>query len=535
MRDSVVENLGFIGVSQDISAHTLPANIASNALNVRFIDGAIVNIKGIAPLKVLPSFTPFWLNHTQTGVTAGWLFADETDVYFYFNLTFNKITRASGIYTAITEVKYVAEIANGIVILNNTFDVPQVWTGETPGTLLIDLPNWPATYRAKVIRSFKNSFFALNLTKGSVRYPYTVLVSHPAEPGAVPISWDITDPTLETIEFSIADTAGGEIVNALPMGEELLIYKEEVIWGIRFVGGARLYDRTQRNFAHGCVARDTLVQVPVNRNSHFFLARDRICLFNGVDISYPVENKLEQWFFSQINLQAISLCFSVVNTREKEIQLWFPVNEDTLCTQALVWNYKDNTTTIRSSAGISFASSGFATDIFDYIGDLNKGVPYEEGTVFHEEGDVGYFGGNLKKVFIIVETAPALVDKVFVQDFGFSSYNENSNHFIERTVLPLDRDKTGKLFLNLRTRKLITGVYLHLTYGQLKVKLGVQENLNDAITWSEELIFSATATKLLTFSRPIAGRFISIHLSSVESVDFKITGISLEVATLGEF
>jgi len=535
MRDSVIENLGFIGVSQDISAHTLPANIASNALNVRFIDGAIVNIKGISSLSVSPTFTPFWLTYIQTSAVAGWLFADETDVYFYFNLAFNKITRVSGIYTAVTEVKYVAEIANGIVILNNTFDVPQVWSGETAETLLIDLPNWPATYRAKVIRSFKNSFFALNLTKGSVRFPYSVLVSHPAEPGAVPISWDITDPTLETIEFSIADTAGGEIVNALPMGEELLIYKEEVIWGIRFVGGARLYDRTQRNFAHGCVARDTLVQVPINKNSHFFLARDRICLFNGVDVSYPVENKLEQWFFAQVNLQAISLCFSVVNTREKEIQLWFPIHEDTLCTLALVWNYKDNTTTIRSSTGISFASSGFAADIFDYTGAVNKGVPYSEGTVFHEEGDIGYFGGNLQKVFIIVETAPATVEKVFVQDFGFSSYNEDSKHFIERTVLPLDRDKTGKLFLNLRTRKLITGVYLHLAYGELNVKLGAQENLNDAIVWSEELVFSATATRLLTFSHPIAGRFISIHLSSVASVDFKLTGVSLEVATLGEF
>ena len=73
------------------------------------------------------------------------------------------------------------------------------------------------------------------MTKNGTHYPHMMKWSAAAIPGAIPHSWDSTDVTLDAGEVDIAETPD-LMVDALPLGDAMIVYKERSMYAVRYVG-----------------------------------------------------------------------------------------------------------------------------------------------------------------------------------------------------------------------------------------------------------------------------------------------------------
>ena len=93
---------------------------------------------------------------------------------------------------------WTSTLLGGIPILNNGIDPPQQWNLSLASRMQA-LDNWPGV-TCKALRGFKNFPDCAECHEIRRNYPFMVKWSHPAEPGGVPSSWAIDDPTVDAGE-----------------------------------------------------------------------------------------------------------------------------------------------------------------------------------------------------------------------------------------------------------------------------------------------------------------------------------------------
>ena len=184
-----VLNPGEHGVVKDQHGAMLPANAWTDGNNVSFEDQHVHKSGGMG-LFLNALVHPYGLFAHKTPTESVFLYMGLERVYGFTSPTnHSEITRLSGLYTGGAEDYWQGTSLNDFAILNNGIDVPQSWgSPPSPGTRLINLPNWPGTTRAKIVKAYKNYLVACDVTKGAVRYPRMVKWSHPAAPGTLPDS-----------------------------------------------------------------------------------------------------------------------------------------------------------------------------------------------------------------------------------------------------------------------------------------------------------------------------------------------------------
>jgi len=151
-------------------------------------------------------------------------------------------TTATGdnLYSATVDQNWSVTLLNGLLVATNGFDTAQMWplvNGVPSRTVpLRELKNWPAsTSYCKSISSFRTFLVGLNWQIGGNEYPNLVKWSTEASALSPPNSWAEGDATLDAGEYQLTDTPG-KIIDGLPYGDSFLIYKEDSIYIMNFVG-----------------------------------------------------------------------------------------------------------------------------------------------------------------------------------------------------------------------------------------------------------------------------------------------------------
>ena len=224
-----VPAVGQYGVNRDLSAHELPNNAWTNALNIRFVDGMAAQVLGYKELYPSASVIPYHLLPVDVAGIRTWIYAGAAKMYTVVNGSVHtNITRqTTGVdvdYTAVRN-SWTSSVLGGIPILNNGFDAPQMWALTGKATALT---NWPANNTASAMRTYKNSLIALNITKSGTNYPYMVKWSHPADAGTVPTTWDVADASKDAGEYDLSE-GYDTIVDGLPLRDSFIIYKQSSI------------------------------------------------------------------------------------------------------------------------------------------------------------------------------------------------------------------------------------------------------------------------------------------------------------------
>jgi len=347
-----LEAPGFIA---DAAPYTIPVEAFSEARNVRFTPNGAVSFGGDEEVFSTAPITPLWIKPFPPVTAPLWVYAGLTKVYAYDG-SHNEITRASGLYSATATERWHGEVLNGIGFLNNTIDVPQMWTDFDASTVLQDLSNWPSTVRCKFMRPFKFFMFAgYTIESGSER-PFRIRWSHPAAPGTVPSSWALNDPTKDSGEIDIAET-DDYLVDGLALGDLFIVYKQKTTHAMQFVGRPNIFSRWPILSTKGLLWRDCVQSFP---GGHFVAGIDDLYVHNGQrdsDVSL-VEGKLRNWIFNQIDTENYQNCFTLNYERRGEIWFCFPEAGSTYATLAAVWNRDKGGIGIRDLFHSPFIYSG---------------------------------------------------------------------------------------------------------------------------------------------------------------------------------
>jgi hypothetical protein len=522
-----VKNIAATGVVTDQRDYMLEPNAWTGARNVRFADGMLM--RGLGSQYVLdpPSVAPYWLLHCfDSSRSPHWLYAGLGKVYTFTSGSHTDITKAATTYGATADGLWNGGVLGNIPVINNGVDKPQAWSPVSASQLLVDLPNWPATHTAKIIRAFKNFLFALDITEGSNRFPHRVRVSHPAAPGALPSSWDDTDATKDVFTLDLSDVGAGGLLDAVGLRDIMVLYKERSTFGMQFIGGRDKW-RVFQIFEQSGLLGDHCAVAFNEGTKHFVATGEDVIVHNGQQRQSIVTKRLQRWLQANISSTNYHRSFCTVDVGNSECLFCFPLEGDAFPTLAMVWHWHDNTVTFRELTPTSFIAPGQIPSVAGSTSWDSDPASWDSDT---ETWDVLV---NASFVNRLVSAIPGST-KLEHLDLLNQRIGSNYTAYVERTGLDLmGLDRYGNLIRDKGQHKLIRGIWLYASGAPFQVELATQQEIDGAVTWTAPQTFTPGVDEKVDFAEHC--RLYGVRFSSTADAYWEISGYEIDVEPLGLF
>ena len=336
-----IDGAGTVGVITDKPAHETPPPAWSKAENMHFEEGYAERTLGHKDVFGSKSGVPYFIGNVRSlaGVSL-FVYASDAAVFAY-DTSHHTITRASGAYTVTGKRLWQGGVMNGLFYLNNGVNDPQVWNPVSGTQLLVDLPNWPAATECRIMRSYKNHMVALDVTKSGVRDPRLVKWSHPAVAGAVPTSWDETDTTKDTGEYSMGETEGA-IVDCLTLRDINVIYKDDSVWGMQHIGGLPIFRFFKMFGEHGALGKNCAVEFEAGK--HLVFGKDDVFVHDGNQMQSVLRQRVRQDLFNTIDKDEAVNSYLQIEPTCKEVWVCYAETGNIYPNVALIWNWSTGAT-----------------------------------------------------------------------------------------------------------------------------------------------------------------------------------------------
>lgn len=524
-----LEPAGKVGLVVDQPTSQLPAIAWDQLVNARPRDGRLVRVGGETQVFGTPLATPVWMMYFPTAAARWWLYASLTKLYAYdmTNGAHYDITPVGTTFSAESIHRWQGTSIGGIPVINNGVDDPQVWTPAVSTTDVTALPNWPAGYKAQVIRAYKNFLVALDVTKaGGTRYQQMVKWSHSADPGTVPSSWDETDATLDAGEVELAETPDA-LVDCLQLRDVNILYKENTVWGMQHVAGSSFIFRFYRLFAEGAGLLATECAQPFrNGQMHFVVGNDDVYVHNGQEARSVANSRVRRTLFNAIDGTYYKRTFVLPLYRESE--MWVCIPEQGTATgdptMAWVWNWKDDTWHQRELPPLGFGAAGVVVDVA-------AGDTWDASTGTWDSGTAPWDGFIERALNGLVSTG-GVFKKV---DSGESTRRVR----LRRSGLAFAGQRfDGTLTTDLTTVKLVRRVWLEIEgtgSAPLDIYVGTQDTYSDGITWNGPYQYTIGTSKYVDCL--VAGRILSVRIEEPAGFtgSWTMSGFALDVVGAGRY
>lgn len=286
----------FLGVNKDLSIADLKDGFVTDASNVRFRESYAELFLGQVEAYTTAPIAPITAFPVRIAGARYWLVLSQTKAYAVTGIpaVWTNVTRQ----TASVDVNYAATldtlwnggVLNGIPIVNNGVDVPQMWLPAGTGTKLQALSNWPASTTARVLRMHQNFAFALDVTESGTRRPHLLKWSAPAEPGTVPVTWDENDGTNDAGERDIP--GNGYLVDGLSLRQSFIIYKEGSTHIASYAGSPFIWNTQQLFATSGMLSADCAVEID---GTHVVLTSSDVVRHDGSNVQSIVDKATRRW------------------------------------------------------------------------------------------------------------------------------------------------------------------------------------------------------------------------------------------------
>lgn len=524
-------NLTRLGLIQDIEPQALAMGAWSGMRNARINNGRVEKFKGHSQVYGELLHSPYGLLYTTNQLKQAWLYMGLTHVAAYIDGNHFDVTPEGFTFgTSISDL-WTADLFFNLPLLNNGVDVPHIWADIDEGEKLIPLPNWPATWRAKVLRPFKNYIMGLDLTEDGTRYPHLQFWSNPAAPGEVPSSWDHTDPTNDAGRVDLGDGQGGILIDALPLRNSMIIYKERSVWETVITGNPVFPLANEQLFigeaGMGILSRHCVSPIREG-TSHFVVGSEFIYIHDGRQHERISANRVEEALYRDINPEAINRCFTALNVEYSEVWFCYPEVDAIWPSKALVWNWREGqfyprdllpAATIRSGVILVDGSEqALYWDAEDMEGDWDDwtGSWYP---IRHHPGE--------RKLL----QADPINSKLYYLDDGDDFGGQPIVSWVERLSLPLTEEATGgKLRAEKGDRLQVTETWPQATGGGITVQLGAGQVIDGPITWTSVKPFNPKTQQNIPFY--VTGVEIALRVA-LESPEAQFWGMSLVVDVTG--
>lgn len=526
-----INDVASIGQVNDLAPYLLPPEAWTQVLNARYNGDRVERMSGWEETLIDAGgrmYAPHFLIPVKTDAQTFWVYTSLTKAAVFDGTDDSDITRTSGgDYAATSTQDWNATILGGILVLNNGVDVPQMWPTASAATPLEALSNWTSTLRAKILRSFGSFLIAFNLTDNGTRLASSLQWSHPADPGTVPGSWAIDDPTFDG---GRKDTpSGGAILEALQLGDIMMIYKETAFWKLRFVGGQEIMETKPWLEDIGILA-PRCACANGNGLRHVVVTQDDIITHNGNSVESVLTDRQKQTLFNDLNRDAVDACFLFLNSAKDEIWFCYPPSGETTATKALIWNYKRGRGAISYADGITFRNAA--------VGDL-EGVDeatWEDGEETWAE-EVGAWSEVSRRKLVVCDPTNS---KFYQLDKGVTRDGVVYAATALRTGLSIiGRDRKGQWIEDHQVLKMVDSIWPKVSEGPINVRVGYQDVVDGPVTWQGYVSFDPTTDMyihpLTDETLPGSGRGVALEFSTTAAVEWALTGYKMDLKTLGQF
>lgn len=531
-----LRDLDKYGCITDRDAFDLPLGAWSMAVNVRFGDGKITSAPvwraaGDALTNVSPRFvyvankadnsTSVYVGSLD-GTVLDWTPTSETDVSI------------SGFVPADAEAAWTGATLAQVVYVNREDRVP--WALKPADTEFSAVTGWDATWRAKIIRAYGSAICAFNITKAADRYPTMVKTSDlVTDPGVEPSTWDHTLTTNNATENLLTEM-NGEIVDAQPLGNSMVIYSNAESWLMTADGSTNVYNYRKLPFSKGAIGTNCTVEVD---NRHYVFGSDDLWVHDGISMESIANGLVRKWVFKSLNAQKADRFFVSHNPQHNTISFHFVSSDEYIkfsgegCNRAAVFNLSNKTWAFDDCPDV-FAS-GYAkvslqtltwdtiTSTWDTVG--GSWADLEDGF----KRTMIYAGG----------TTGALTARVYARDYygdGSTLTASVDTDATQNALLLRDGIDLDELDANLRGYKVILAVYpqgrLDPSAAPLSFTMGVTDYPNVLPTFSTAQTYDALENYKLDFTA--AGRFLSMRIDYADYKTMSLSGLDVDLDVLGE-
>lgn len=482
-----VDGLDRIGVVKDVQDYELPINAWTDAKNVKLRDGKVEKGKGRTLVFDPPSVPPYWLLHTLTSSEESvWVYAGLQRVFAISSGVHTDITRLAGVYSATSQGLWNGGISQGVPILNNGIDVPQYWNPPiNPATDLADLPNWPAGYTTRVIRPHREFLVAMDLTEAGQRYMHRVRISHPADPGGVPPSWDDSDPTTEAIKKDLTDTQNGKVVDGMTLGNQFIVYKEHATHAFQYIGGLFKWRNYQLYGNLGLLADHCVCSFEDQQQQqmHAVFSGEDFVVHNGLQAQSIVDRRMRRWLIANMSRANSENSFVIPNISEDEIWLCVPLEGATFPNHAVIWNVQTNALSQRDLDETSFIALGRVPTVSD-TWDSDSEVWDTDNSPWDEFSNPLF----IHRLIGAKPSATQLQHLELTEQFNGSSFES----YIERTGLTAyGVDNSGKPLMDIDRAKIVRSIYPSIEgTAPIEIQLSTQQVKGGPTTLSPVKVFT---------------------------------------------
>jgi hypothetical protein len=516
-----LRELGKTGIVFDIAPDLLETSGFSNGKNVRFTANGVSRFPGhsdafgeLGSGGLEPEFI-----FNVSGLTGSfWIYCSLAEAWVYEGGVHAEITRTSGgNYTTANGYDWQGTVLGGVPILNNGADIPQYWDELNSSTPLAPLTNWPSTLRAKIVKAFGPYLMLYNLTESTNLLPKAFRWSHFTDPGSIPDSYDYTDATKDAGRAELTDEKGGEILEAIQLGNQMVVYTTGSTHVQRIVGGQDiigtdlllrdsgiLWSKCACSFAKG--------------TKHCVLTVDDVIVHAGTkDTESILEDKDRDYLFSVLDQSFYKSSFVFENSRRQEVWICIPTSGSPRPNLACVWNYRYNTITFRDFNLVS-VDAGPLTD--------SASSPWAGDTQPWDEDETQWSTERRKLVIGVSKDDEA----AYLLDSGYAFGDSTVRAFVERTGLTIDGMKNGKPTTSIQSRKLVTRVWPKVraqTGCVLQIRIGAQERYNGAITWLPYQDFDPATMSYLDFVT--GGKFLAYNVENTQNIGWVLEGFDFEL------
>lgn len=504
-----------VGIAMDPNPTDLPPTVWSGGKNISFRNGKVRRAQGYSRVFSPPTTPPVYLYPYLNQNVPSWFQCSYNNIYVTPGLVWEDVSRTGDPYNASTEYPWNGCFLNGLVVLNNGFDVPQMFSPNSDK--FSDLANWPSTYRSKIVRSFKNYLVALNITANSVHQPTTVKWSSPADPGEAPSKWTTADPTSEAGEAFLADTPGA-IVDGINLRDSLIVYKEDSVYSMRHIGGVYVFQFQKLFDDIGMLAPNCAVEFD---GKHFVVGQGDVYVHNGVQKSSVIEGKMKEYLFNAIRAAGAKSVFVVPDYKNSEMWICFQSSggsaEKGVCDQALIWNWVEDHWTIRDLPNVICGTVGIVDPRAPDNWEDDSNVWNSDATVW---GSDSYNPSSTKIVF-----GSAVNEAIYLIGDNTTFDGEYFDSYIEKTDIYMDDD------LNLKSLNSVTP---HVSgEGPCSVRVGSSNTPDGSVRWDDERPFNIGVSHKVD-SRT-NGRYIAVRFNFNSAREWVFNGYTLEfVANVGK-
>jgi len=526
-----IDQVGQIGIVKDINAWQLPNNVWTDGNNIRAEHGAIQKTPGYKEVMASCPVAPYYITNLVAGSASYWIVGGLTKIYVHNGSSWTDITRSSGDYSATARAGWVSTVLGGVLIMTNGVDDPQFWalSSGVPavGTRMADLSNWPASTECKSMKAFRSFLISLNVTKSGTKYSNLVKWSHEAATQALPSSWDETSATLDAGEYELADSKGA-ILDGLPLTDKFMIYKEDSVYQMSYVGTPFIFAFRQLSPTIGALSTNCVAEFG---DRHFIFGNGDIYINDGMKIESILPHKMRDYLFGNMNGDEHEKSFVVADYGNTEMWACY-VSSGNLtnvqCDKALVWNWANQTFTERDLPETSMIGYGIEGDPLSSASWSADTSTWANNSLNWNTAGASAFSNTAGKSLVM---ASATDTKMYRHETGNTKDGTNMTSYIERTGITVDESGQS----NPSTVKSVTAIWPKMTLStagtDVNVYVGAQMSTESAISWEGPYTFNPDDQSKVPVR--VTGKYIGVKFESTGDQTWRLDGYSLDVKNAG--